>query len=139
MEKEIVEKELYCPVCGTRIKQFRDMHDTYHVRAGCPECKYTTFLCDPEEVWDKVEELINTIFADKKKDGKITYTYSSTEGGFIPDCSPYILIPFDDEDCAHINMPKARTYVGEGYTPDECVRSVMNMEYFQKCLKEMED
>lgn len=56
---DIQQKEIKCPVCNTLLKEFRDMNDKYHVRVGCVNCKWTTFLADPEIAWEEAKELIS--------------------------------------------------------------------------------
>lgn len=52
-------KDIKCPLCKTQLQQFSDIHDKYHVRVGCAECKWTTFLCDPHRAWDAAEKFIS--------------------------------------------------------------------------------
>ncbi|MCC8147933.1 hypothetical protein [Akkermansia sp.] len=52
-------KDIKCPLCGTQLKQFNDIHDTYHVRVGCQKCKWTTFLTDPEKADQAAEAVIS--------------------------------------------------------------------------------
>lgn len=59
MQATTINTNLTC-WCGTPIKQFKDLHCDF-IRVGCPECKWTTFLGDPEQCWPEAERIIEGV------------------------------------------------------------------------------